>query len=172
MDPVYGWDPGGVDCINNSPPAIGNLALNSDELSDGNGWFYTIHFAWADPGVSGASDPPNLLGGHFSSEVFQREFAEDIELTAERLESGCSTPPTGAEGEIDICSLAHPGTAGCGTGGVEGCTNATFTISYVGSPPLEEGEVIDTEFRIRDLCGATSNEMSIVYTLGSGLLVE
>ena len=149
--PYYGYDPSGEECINNSPPAIGNLEMNSQFDNDEVRWLFSLHFDWADPGIQGASDPPNLVGGYFSSELFGYA-SEDIVFTAGLLQAACGAldPETGASGCIGLGHSLN----GCPSGGVLSCTEGEFTVPYISlDGPLEEDQEIEIEFRIRDACG-------------------
>ena len=187
---AVGWD-GGPACANNSPPAVGNVELNSvlipeedqpgddddgadDDDSAAPVRFYSlsIHFDWVDPGVSGAEDPPNLVGGgHFSSEILGQN-TPDLGFTRANLVDACSAPST--EADPNPCGAYAHGGAGCSSpDAVDTCTTGEFTV-LVGAEGLgfPNNELVELEFRIRDACGATSNTKSATYQPGQGLVVE
>ena len=131
-----------------------------------------MHFAWVDPGASGATDPPNLVGGgHFSSEVLGQTTPE-LRFSRTNLVESCSTPAT--EADPNPCGAYGHGMAGCTSeNDVETCTAGEFTV-LMGSEGIgfPNDEFVEIEFRIRDACGATSNTKSASYQPGSGLRAE
>ena len=181
-----GWD-ADPDCANNSPPAIGNVELNSLEIieerdeprddDDDSGEevrYYTmsIHFDWVDPGVSGAEDPPNLVGGgYFSAEIFGFD-TPDFPFTRGNLVEACVMPAS--EADPNPCAPYGHGSAGCTSeGAVDTCTQGELTIPLTSDQGgFPNDELVELEFRIRDTCGATSNEKSASYQPGTGLAVE
>jgi len=182
-----GWnaDP---DCANNNPPAIGNVEINSIEVLDEDvgdddagddddsvepvRWFsVSVHFDWVDPGVSGAEDPPNLIGGgFFSAEVFGAD-VPDYPFTRPNLVAACAMPAT-AENP-DPCSVYGHGQGGCSSeGAVDTCNTGEFTVPLAGEGGFPNDRMMELQFRIRDACSATSNEKSASYLPGSGMAVE
>jgi hypothetical protein len=163
----YSYDADGENCHLNNPPAVGNVELNSIYFEEELKWMVSIHFDWVDPGVQGAEDPPNMVLGQFSIEFF-RATTEDITLTREHLEGACVPGP---EGDPSVCAVFGHSMGGCPDAIT--CSQGELTVPY---QPLDfdwvEDEEIELEFRVRDACGAVSNEKSATYTIGSGLAVE
>ncbi len=168
----YSYGPNGIDCPSNNPPAVGNVELNSFFDPTLETFFFSIHFDWVDPGVQGAGDPPNMRGGRFTAEIFGYT-TPDIELTEDVLVRACSWPEV-EDGASDPCVLSGHGSSGCPPGGNDdSCTQGEITVPIF-SPDgaFTDGQILDLEFRVRDLCDATSNEKSATYQIGSGLAVE
>ena len=183
-----GWD-ADPDCAGNSPPAVGNVEINSIEVVDEDAGdddamddddsgepvrYYTmsIHFDWVDPGVSGAEDPPNLIGGgYFSAEIFGYD-TPDFPFDRVNLVEACVVPAS--EANPDPCGVYGHGSAGCSSAGaVDTCTQGEFTLPLIAEDGgFPSDEIIELEFRIRDACGATSNEKAASYQPGTGLAVE
>lgn len=170
--PVYITEYGEV-CNANSPPAIGNVELNSFVPPNGTSNLLSIHFDWIDPGVSGAADAPNLESGWFTAEI-GGYIAEDIVLTEDILVRACNSEPfENGEETVNYCTMAGHGLAGCSAGAVETCSSAELTIIYQAEGDgFQDDQVVQMEFRIRDRCLGTSNEKSASYVIGSGLAVE
>jgi hypothetical protein len=164
-----GHDAGGVDCANNSQPFIANLEMNSLLLADGDDGAYalSLHFDWADPGVSGGSDRPNMSGGYVSGEEYSFQWPTWW-FTPEDLVSTCIGAPA------DICAPFGHGANGCASvDDLESCTRGELTLVLEGTDePLLKYQDILLEFRIRDRCGDTSNFKLVEYEVGSGHLVE
>jgi hypothetical protein len=170
LDPVEGWDPGGVNCAENTAPYIDNVQVNSAYVAEEEKWLLVTGFNWADPGSGGASDPPNLVGGEFSWEL-SGITSEDIFLTQSILESGCT-----ATEMATYCGLLTVG-GGCPNGGVASCGTASLSVPGLivplsGTESPSEGFVITMEMRLRDACGMASNSKTATYALGQGLIVE
>lgn len=181
--PIAGWD-GGSDCQSNNPPAIGNVEMNSleieeeerggddDDSADVRWYLMSIHFDWVDPGAEGAEDPPNLVaGGYFSGEIFGYDLP-DFEFTRANLVDACAAP--GVEGNPDPCAAFGHGSTGCPSEEtIDQCTQGEFTLPLEAEGGGFPGDVVlDVEFRIRDACGATSNEKAASYQPGTGMAVE
>jgi hypothetical protein len=165
-----GHDAGGVDCATNSPPFIANVEMNSIQPDGGDGlYIVTLHFDWADPGIAGAADRPNMAGGYISGELQDFTFPT-VWITPEELVSTCIAAPELA----DICGEAGHGTNGCSSvDDLESCTQGELTL--VGTSDdggYQKYEQLLLEFRVRDRCGDQSNFKLIEYEVGSGHLVE
>ena len=175
LPPVTGWDPGGVNCEENSAPFIDNVQINSAYVGEAELWLMVMGFKWADPGSGGAVDPPNLQGGEFSLELSGMS-SEDTLLTQSILETGCGGDTDPELGTASYCSLVNVG-SGCPNGGVATCSTAAlafpgFIIPVNGSEGPVEGDEIEVELRIRDVCGMASNSKNATYFLGQGLIIE
>ena len=164
------YDAGGVNCHANSAPAIGNVEINSLPSEEAETYLVSLHFDWVDPGVSGAEDPSNLLGGHISIEFFGGS-TEDIRLDRRILEEAC-TWESEVEDDPSPCLPFGHSLAGCADA-KDNCPQGEITGLFV---PLDftwvQDEEIELEFRIRDACGAMSNEKAATYEIGSGMAVE
>lgn len=166
--PPYSYGPNGENCHQNNPPAVGNVELNSFFVPEWETWMFSIHFDWVDPGVSGAEDPPNMVRGRFSAEVFNA-IAEDMVFTRDMLEAACTWGAV-QEGELNPCVLSGHSSAGCAD--AASCSQGELTVPYLPDFVMQEDDEILLEFRIRDACDATSNEKTATYLIGSGLAVE
>ena len=166
----YSYDEDGENCHANSPPAVGNVEINSLQSEEEETWLISLHFDWVDPGVSGAGDPPNMLGGHIAIEFFGGS-TDDIPLNRQILEDACTWEPE-VEGDPSPCIPFGHSMSGCADA-KENCPQGEITGIFV---PLDftwvQDEEIELEFRIRDACGATSNEKAATYEIGSGMAVE
>ncbi|MEE2827563.1 MAG: hypothetical protein VX498_00125 [Myxococcota bacterium] len=166
-----GYDPGGVDCQNNSAPAIveddgegvSEVQVDSSQPVGNPNYVLVIGFRWEDPGsATGATDPPNLVGGEFTAEI-SGVAVPDIALTESVLEAGCTEPSDGLL--VAHCQDVSVG-SGCPAGGAAGCAVASLAVPLQLVPsgnsgtPFVQGDEIDISFRIRDACGMTSNELS------------
>ncbi len=164
---AWGYGPDGENCHANHPPAIGNVELNSFFVPEWETWMFSIHFDWVDPGVSGAEDPGNMLGGWFTAEVLNA-IAQDVELDRGVLEAACTW--TSIEDELNPCVLSGHSTSGCPDAAA--CSQGELTVPYLPEWQMQEDDEILLEFRVRDACSATSNEKTATYVVGSGLAVE
>ena len=165
-----GHDAGGVDCANNSPPFIANLEMNSFEQDGGDGlWLLSLHFDWADPGIAGAADRPNMSGGYISAEEQTFSFPTKW-ITPEHLVSTCIEPPDLA----GSCLAAGHGSNGCNSvNDLETCTQGELTMLLTSDDGgFSKYQDILLEFRVRDRCGDQSNFKLVEYEVGSGHLVE
>jgi hypothetical protein len=170
LDSVEGWNPGGINCAQNTAPYIDNVQVNSTYVVEEEKWLLAAGFNWADPGTGGALDPPNLIGGEFSWELSGMT-SEDLALTPSILASGCT-----AQEMTAYCGLLTVG-GGCPGGAVATCGTASLTVPgfivpVSGNESPSEGLIITMEMRIRDACGMTSNSKTATYALGQGLIVE
>jgi|GEM_PF-2815878 len=176
---ITGWD--GIyndsdvaNCLGNSPPFIANVEMNSfapDPLAGALGWSYTVHFDWADPGVAGAEDIPNIWNGLYSHER-QGVSSPDYVLDETALTSTCLSGVNEATGDPACAGTGH-GMSGCTPGSIETCTQGELTYGPVTAEDiLFDGQDIEVRFRIYDECGLSSNEKVVQYTIGAGLQSE
>ncbi len=161
----------GENCYGNSPPAVGNVQINSFAPAEGQTTYMSINFEWIDPGVSGASDAPNVWGGNFTTE-FSGYVAQDFELDEPLLTSACNVPPPEDPEDPNLCSISGHPMNGCSSTDIESCPGGTLTFIYQAEDGFQDGQVVDIEFRLRDRCEGTSNEKSATYLIGSGLAIE
>lgn len=168
--PPWSYSPYGEGCETNNPPVIGNVEVNSFYVVEWETWMFSIHFDWVDPGVEGAEDVPNMLGGRFTAEMMGAD-AEDADLTRTILENACTWPPPEGE-DPDPCDLSGHSMTGCPSGSVDACNQGEITRPYLPDWLMQEDDVIQIEFRVRDACDATSNEKAVTYVIGSGMAVE
>jgi hypothetical protein len=171
------------DCDTNTPPATGNITINS-AFDDETGWRVCFSVDWVDPGVdelgNQGSDAPNMYpGGYFSAE-FTAASVQSVWLSEEQAGNGA----TSGTFETGVCSEDwNPGD--------------TLLERYPRPEDLEPGEVPDYTdcadwdgdgipqrqdcfaggllhfaVRMRDACGATSNTFTGEYALGTGRLVS
>lgn len=168
-----------AECGANTAPTIGNITVNSafdDELL---AWRMCFSLDWIDPGRDDAgnlgSDAPNMLGGYFSGEftaaavesVWFGADAAPVGTTSGTLETGlCSEEwaPTEelltryADPDADPEDPA-PDTSGCVDADNDGSSDLADCFA---------GAEIHFAVRVRDACGAPSNDMTGVYVLGVG----
>ncbi len=167
-------DPGAEGCAENSPPFIANVEMDSEPLDNGEGWQLALHWDWADPGVGGASDPPNMEGGYFNGEAVGFE-VRSLFFTEAILVNSCMTyveEGSPIDPEADLCDGVPFGRAGCTPNSLDTCTQGEITRLFAFETPLQQYQDIVMEFRVRDRCGAASNEKFIEYEIGSGHLSE
>lgn len=109
IDPAQvpdGHDFGGVDCADNNAPFIANVEMNSFQREGGDGlYILSLHFDWADPGIAGGSDRPNMSGGYISGEMYNVEFSTRW-ITPDMLVASC-TDPLDAPGTCMRDHLSH-----------------------------------------------------------------
>jgi hypothetical protein len=179
--PVYGYDPGAEGCLENGAPAIGNTEINSwidetlseppsEEDPDGlEFWLLSIHFDWIDPESGGS--PPNMLGAYFNAEIFHYNVSS-IVLNEAELESACAADNGGEDvSAADLCDASGHSMSGCSDAAT--CAQGEMTVAIVpAGDAFADSQEIELEFRVRDRCGATSNEKIASYHIGSGLAVE
>ncbi len=167
-------DPGAQGCAENSPPFIANVEMNSQFDPDTEGWQLALHWDWADPGVGGASDPPNMEGGYVSGEIVGFEMRSLFFTEAALVNSCISYIEEGSaiDPENDPCENVPFGRAGCTANSLDTCTQGEMTYLLGAEDPLQQYQDIVMEFRVRDRCGAASNEKFIEYEIGSGHLSE
>lgn len=161
----------GENCYGNSPPAVGNVQINSFSAPTGPTIYMSINFEWIDPGISGASDTSNVWGGDFTTE-FSNYIAQDYEIDEALLTSACNVLPPEDSESPNLCSISGHPMNGCSSTDVEICPGGTMTFIYQAEDGFQDGQVIDIEFRLRDRCEGTSNEKSATYLIGSGLAIE
>jgi len=167
---IESWE-GEADCSKNSNPRLGHWWLNSEPFILGNGeasadeWMIASHFAWRDPTPIENEDPQNMVGGYISMEFEDGDTSLPY-IDSEWLENGC---PTGQE---TLCSaLGFPSnTTGCSG---PGCRDGWLTTPFRSEDGLfVEGAAFHITVRVRDRCGAASNERDTYakgrYVIGSG----
>ena len=170
---IESWDEGGVDCNSNSNPRLGAWWLNSGPYLLANGtpsdseWVIASHFAWRDPDPPESDDAQNMVGGWISMEIENAEGSLPY-IDAEWLENGC---PTGQE---SFCSALGFPSNNTGCSG-PGCRDGWLTLPIRSEDGLfVEGAAFHVVVRVRDRCGAASNERDTYakgrYVIGSGLV--
>jgi len=125
------------------------------------------HFAWRDPHPPESEDPQNMVGGYMSMEVENAEGSLPY-ISSEWLEAGC------IPGGEDACALLGfpANTTGCSG---PGCRDGWLTLPITSEDGLfVEGASFHVVLRVRDRCGAASNERDTYargrYVIGSGIL--
>ena len=180
------WEEGGVDCGNNSNPALGTWRVNSTRaiLDDGSlsetQWLLGSNFSWRDPFPTATNeDPPNMIGGWISTHIEDTELVNHPYIDSDWLESGCRD---GQSTQCAALGFANAGyTTDCGTGpSAENCNcsgNRCGSLTFVvtGEEGLFiEGRAFHMTLRIRDRCGAASKQRDTYtrgrYVIGSGLV--
>jgi len=170
---LEGWDDGGVDCENNSNPKVGEWYLSSTPvlLPDGSPsaseWLVGSHFRWRDPGIVENEDPQNMVGGWLSLEI-EGHKADFPYITSEWLLGGCKPGSESSCAALGFPSNLNPCNA-------TGCREGTITLPMRSNDAtFVEGARFHFVTRIRDRCGAVSNERDTYhtgrYTIGSGTL--
>ena len=167
-------------CDTNTPPAAGNLIINSEFDPEASGWRVCLSVDWVDPGVGDdgvqGTDPPNMFpGGYFSAE-FTAATVPSVWLNEEQGGDGA----TSGTFETGVCSD-------------EWAPGEALTTLYPPPDELAEGVTPDysdcTDWdgdgvqeredcfaggnlnyavRLRDGCGPSSNVIRGSYALGSG----
>ncbi len=176
------WD-GGVDCNNNTNPRLGKWRMNSSPRVLSNGslseseWLLASNFFWRDPYPTATNeDPPNMIGGWISMEIENAETTSIPYIDEGWLQTGCP------EGQSSECAaLGFPnggyttdcnGSPNCDCSGNR-CGSLTVLVSSEDGI-IVEGAAFHVVFRIRDRCGAASNEYNTYtrgrYVVGSGLV--
>jgi hypothetical protein len=167
-------------CDANTGPEIGNLVLNSTFFPEELVWGMCVSFQWIDPGRDDAgnagTDPPNLMGGFYSSE-FQGMSTTSIWLDSDAID------PAAATGALQV-NLRGEGLA------VEAEDIAEW-LPVDDEPPPDYTECPDLNgnglgdladcvggrdlvfaLRIRDRCDAPSNTLTGRYMLGTDRRLE
>lgn len=171
--PLVG-DAGATGCDGNSPPFIANIEMASWFDDNTALWQLGLHWDWADPGIGGASDPPNMEGGYVSGEAVGFE-VRSLFFTEASLVDSCilySEEGSSVVAEGSPCDAAPFSRVGCTANSLETCTQGEMTYLLNFEDALVQYQDIVLEFRVRDRCGASSNEKFIEYEIGSGHLLE
>jgi hypothetical protein len=136
--PVFGDE----ECVGNTPPLIGNLEVNSVFVEESEMWAVCFHVDWIDPGEdelgNRGSDAPNMYGGLFSIEL------GGVNATSEWIDEG-------------------PSPLGVTIGATEGELEWSKCIE-----DSKEDQQLHFALRLRDRCGAASNEKTGTYYIGGG----
>ncbi len=157
-------------CEGNSAPFIGNLSLDSacvvgadlidcltpegQDLIDAgeeSACSLTILFQWADPGVAGAADPPNMVGGMISAELSIAQFNS---LWISDVEDGAP---------VDDRLWAPVDRA---------ATQGEFGMVLYPEEILSYHSPATINLRVRDACDAESNNIGCRYLLGTGEWID
>ncbi|MBJ93644.1 MAG: hypothetical protein CMP23_04130 [Rickettsiales bacterium] len=167
---IEGWEEGGVGCEENSNPRIGSWFLSSAPvlLADGTpGSQYALasHFAWRDPSPPENEDPQNMVGGWISMELEDGESSIPY-IDSDWLVAGCPA------GQQDTCAALEFPNSQTGCSGAN-CRDGWLTLPLTSPDGLfVEGASFHVVVRVRDRCGAASNERSTYergrYVIGSG----
>ncbi len=163
--------PGAVECEGNSAPFIGNLTMNSictvgeagedcftttgqEQLDAGEEavWSLTISFLWADPGVDGAGDPTNMVGGMISGEVSIMPFSslwlvDQTDVVIPEDSAWYPIDPDASQGEILLPAI-------------------------VPDVAMEFRSPVNVNFRVRDACDFESNNIECSYLMGTGEWID
>ena len=136
--PVTNPQLGPEECVDNTPPVIGNLEVNSYSDSETGQWVVCFHVDWQDPGLNDAgdrgSDAPNMFGGLVSIEI------EGYSSGSVWLDEDTAAPGA-TEGELNYYGCLEDAAA---------------------------DERLDFALRVRDRCNAASNVKTGTYFLGCG----
>ena len=168
-----------VECAANTAPTIGNITVNSAFDEELLAWRMCFSLDWIDPGRDDAgvlgSDAPNMHGGYFNGE-----------FTAAAIESvwfDAAIAPVGATSgtfETGLCSEEWAPTEellqryvdpDAAPGDPPPDTSACADADGDGTSELADcfaGAEIHFSVRVRDACGAPSNDLTGSYTLGVG----
>lgn len=166
-------------CEGNSPPVVGNLETNSTCINennlecrfppvDDNGdpdppwdwvpdasqiWTLGVQFAYRDPGVEGAGDPPNMVGGLASGELdghsVNSAWLVDVNDYLPTSEEQRQVFPIDPDAETGIIPVS-----------VEGLEGWTL------------GSRVRMAFRVYDGCEAVSNDTEVEYLIGFGHWID
>lgn len=191
---VPGFDAGGVDCRENTPPYVGGVEMNSQETGDGF-FLLSLSFLWSDPGLNDSSDLQNMRGGYISGEALGFSFGSSW-FMPEQLDTGCIDPVDhpGAclnsghgRGDEPGDVETPDGHQGCGdSSDGAACQSGEMTFFYAGEDGLQQYQDITLEFRVRDRCGELASfevlcdtDESVLpvsklvnYEIGSGLRTD
>ena len=163
---------GSADCADNSAPFIGNLTMNSTcaigpELVDcfttaGQEflhlgieeavWDLTTEFQFADPGIAGATDPPNMVGGMVS-----------WELSLGGQGSAWLYDP------LDFDPGERSGYLAVERGAPQGLIALP---AYLPETELSYQSPATLNVRVRDACDVESNNISCRYLMGTGEWID
>ncbi len=173
------WDDDPV-CDANTPPEIGNLVLNSAFFPEQLAWGLCASFQWIDPGRDAAgnvgSDPPNLVGGMYSSEfqgvvTISSWLSEDYvdptaaggSLQVNMNGEGLVVDPEDIAAWLPLNGEPLPDLSQCPDLNGNGIAELTDCIG---------GYEMAFALRIRDRCDAPSEDLTGRYVLGTGRRVE
>lgn len=173
------WDDDPV-CDANTRPEIGNLVLSSAFFPEQMAWGLCAAFQWIDPGRDKAgnvgADPPNLMGGFFSSE-FQGVVTISTWLDDDIID------PSAASGTLQV-NMSGEGLAVEPEDVAEWLPVEGEPLPDFGlCPDLNDNGVGDLTdciggrnmafaLRIRDRCDAPSEDLTGRYMLGTDRRVE
>lgn len=168
-----GWDPGADDaaCAQNAPPFIGNFAMDSAESGERGAWVVGIHFDWADPGIAGAADPPNVEFGYVTVQaqgyVLWSSVVRPQDLVHGCMEYDDTDNGLGQPVGCPTAGFTQFGSAGCPAGSIDTCTAGQLNIAWSGEG-ASQFSPLDMIVRMRDRCGDVSNEFGLQYDVGDG----
>jgi|GEM_PF-3479809 len=173
-----------AECGTNTPPAAGNITINSSFDGETDSWRVCFSLDWVDPGVDSTgtqgTDAPNMRGGMLSAEFTQATtpsiwLDEDLAgdgQTSGTVETGiCSdewVPPDSLLAQypnpVDLDPAdPQPDYSGCFDWNENGVAEREDCFS---------GAIINFAARFRDACDASSDTVNGTYRLGTGRLVE
>ncbi len=159
-------------CQANSAPFLGNLRIDSactvgPDLSDCRSdagkeaialgeepsWALLVDIDYADPGIAGATDPPNMVGGLVTTELSLGYFGSFWLYDVDDY--------TPAEGSTSYLPVVRDATQG--------------TILFPALVPEIEVDYYSPatfNVRVRDACDRESNNVSCRYLMGTGLWTD
>lgn len=158
------------ECIDNTPPFIGNLVTSSTCVVGANAltcgtpeaeeailqgeepvWELHTTFRWADPGEKDAGDDPNMVGGMISGENSIQQFSS----------LWLYDPLDFTPNEGDPYAAVE-----------RGATQGEFGLIFTPEVTVDFYSPVTVAFRVRDACDAVSNEIGCRYLFGTGEWID
>lgn len=159
--------PAPLGCEDNTPPFIGNLTMDStcevgepvvdcgseegqDAIEAGEEpiWSLIVGFLYADPGVEGAGDPPNMVGGMISGELSLGQFTSFWLYDPVDFNPGEDPTYVPVDREATSGELLLP------------ILIPEIRVDYYSPATIN--------LRVRDGCDVPSNEIGCRYLMGTG----
>ena len=141
-------------CIVSSPPTDctteeGQQALENGEEPE---WSLFVEFLYADPGVNGASDPANMVGGMVSGEISLGQLGSLWIYDPLEHDPGENPNYVPVDREATTGLLVLP--------------------RLIPEIPVEHYSPATMAFRVRDACDAQSNDINCRYSMGTGEWID